>query len=108
MASRPDHHGIEVVSRAQLRKKSQLTLPPEVRDALRLSEGDEVEFTVHADGEVTLRGMTVIPTEQRWFWAEDWQAGEREASEQIALGHTTVYSSAEEFLGHLDELDAST
>lgn len=108
MAGRPDHHSVEVVSRAQLRKKSQITLPQGVRDALHLSEGDEVEFTVHADGEVTLRGMTVIPTEQRWFWTEEWQAGEREASEEIAAGNTIVYESAEEFLGHLGELDAST
>lgn len=108
MDGRPDHHSVEVVSRAQLRKKSQVTLPQDVRDALHLTEGDEVEFTVHTDGGVTLRGMTVIPTEQRWFWTEEWQAGEREASEEIAAGHTTVYDSAEEFLGHLDELDAST
>lgn len=73
-----------------------------------LSGDDEVEFTVHADGQVTLRRMTVIPTEQRWFWTEDWQTGEREASEEIAAGRTTVYDSAEEFLGHLGELDAST
>ncbi len=57
-------HG-EVHARAQLRRKHQLTLPPQVRDALHLVEGDEVEFTVHADGQVTLRGMTSIPTDQR-------------------------------------------
>src|SRR3954471_5603442 len=59
--SREDERADEVVSRAQLRRKNQITLPPQVRDALQLSEGDEVEFTVHPDGEVTLRGMMVIP-----------------------------------------------
>ncbi|MGH3828915.1 MAG: hypothetical protein ACRDRS_00465 [Pseudonocardiaceae bacterium] len=73
-----------------------------------LSEGDEVEFTVHPDGEVRLRGMTSIPTDQRWFWTEEWQAGEREASEAIAAGDTTVHYSAEDFLAHLDELDAGS
>lgn len=81
----------DVHARAQLRRKHQLTLPPQVRDALHLTEGDEVEFTVHGDGQVTLRGMTAVPTDQRWFWTEEWQAGEREASAQIAAGGLPVY-----------------
>ena len=95
----------EVVSRAQVRKKNLVTIPREVRDALGLREGDEVEFTVHPDGEVTLRGMTVIPLDQRWFWEPEWQAGEREASAQIAAGETTVDYSTDEFLAALDTLD---
>jgi AbrB family looped-hinge helix DNA binding protein len=90
-------HERVVAGRAQLRKKGQLTLPPRVRAALHLSEGDEVEFTVHPDGEVTLRGLTVIPTAQKWFWTEEWQAGEREASAAIVAGNTTVDHSTEEF-----------
>lgn len=101
-----DHEG-EVVGRAQLRKKNQLTLPTEVREALQLSEGDEVEFTVAADGEVTLRGWTTIPTDQRWFWTEDWQVGEREASAQIAAGEGDFYESDEDFLAALDAIDAT-
>ena len=92
----------EVHARAQLRRKHQLTLPPQVRDALHLVEGDEVEFTVHADGQVTLRGMTSIPTDQRWFWTEEWQAGEREASEQIAAGDLPVYDDMAALFADID------
>lgn len=94
----------DVVGRAQLRKKNQLTLPGEVREALHLSEGDEVEFTVEPNGEVTLRGWTTIPADQRWFWDEEWQAGEREASAQLAAGEGERFDSDEEFLAALDEL----
>jgi antitoxin PrlF len=97
-----DEPGEEVHARAQLRRKHQLTLPPQVRDALHLVEGDEVEFIVHADGEVTLRGMTSIPTDQRWFWTEEWQAGEREASRQIAAGGLPVYEDMAELFAELD------
>lgn len=100
-------HRDEVVGRAQLRRKSQLTLPAEIREALQLSEGDEVEFTVAPDGQVTLRGWTTIPTDQRWFWTEYWQSGEREASAAIAAGETTVYDSDEDFLAALDNIDTS-
>jgi AbrB family looped-hinge helix DNA binding protein len=95
-----DEH--EVVARAQLRRKSQVTLPQEIREALDLSEGDEVEFTVHADGEVTLRAMTVIPKDQQWFWTEEWQAGEREASAEIAAGETTFHANVEDMFDYLN------
>lgn len=32
-----------------------------------------------------------IPADQRWFWTETWQAGEREATTQIAAGGLPVY-----------------
>lgn len=50
-------------------------------------------------GGTVLRG---IATEQRWFWEADWQAGEREASEQIASGQTTTYDTADEMFADLE------
>jgi antitoxin PrlF len=94
--------GETVHARAQLRHKHQLTLPLQVRNALHLVEGDEVEFTLHADGQVTLRGMTSIPTDQRWFWTEEWQAGEREASREIAAGDLKVYDDMAALLADID------
>lgn len=104
MVSGEQDHSGGVAGRAQLRKKNQMTLPSEVREALHLSEGDEVEFTVEPNGEVTLRGWTTIPADQRWFWDEAWQAGEREASAHIAAGEVEHFDSDEEFLAALDEL----
>jgi len=81
---------------------SQLGVVARVREALHLSVEDEVEFTVHPDGEVTLRGMTVIPADQRWFWTEEWQAGEREASAEIAAGDLKVYDDMADLFADLD------
>ena len=102
MDETPSDRDSEPVVRAALRKKNQITLPQEIREALHLSEGDEVEFHVHPDGEVTLRGMTVIPTEQRWFWTEEWQAGEKEASAQIAAGGLLVYDDMAALFADID------
>jgi antitoxin PrlF len=87
---------------ATVRAKSQLTLPPEIRSALHLREGDEVEFIVTEDGQVMLRGLTRVPSDQRWFWDSQWQAGEREASEQIAASEVRTFGDADDMFGALD------
>lgn len=39
---------------------------------------------------------------QVWFWMPEWQAGEREATHDIATGRTTFYATEEDFLRSLD------
>lgn len=94
-------------TRSRVRHKSQLTMPEEIRNALHVSEGDEVEFTVLDDGTVTLRGYVSIPTDQAWFFTPEWQAGEREAEQEIAAGQGTVFDSADDMFAYLDDLDAA-
>jgi antitoxin PrlF len=94
-------------NRVKVRPKAQLTLPEEIREALHIGEGDEVEFAVHADGTVTVRGYVSIPTDQAWFFTPDRLAGEREADENIAAGRGTVHESAEGMFAHLDSLGSS-
>ena len=96
-----------VRSRVKVRPKAQLTLPEEIRRALHIGEGDEVEFAVHDDGTVTIRGYVSIPTDQAWFFTPEWLAGEREADEEIAAGRGTVYETAEELFAHLDALGST-
>lgn len=91
------------ISTARVRGRGQLTLPAEVREALRVAEGDEVEFTRYEDGTITVRGLKTIPADQAWFWSPEWQAGEREADQDIAAEDLSpVYGSAEEMFADLD------
>ncbi|MDQ2883079.1 MAG: AbrB/MazE/SpoVT family DNA-binding domain-containing protein [Actinomycetota bacterium] len=89
--------------RATVRAKAQLTLPTEIREALHVIEGDEVEFTITDAGEVLLRGMTSVPADQRWFWEPEWQAGEREASEQIKAGDVEIFDDADAMFASLND-----
>jgi AbrB family looped-hinge helix DNA binding protein len=91
--------------RARIRDKGQVTLPPEIRAALHVGEGDEVEFTVTEGGDVLLRGFTSVPADQRWFWTPEWQAGEREASEDIAAGRTTYHAGEHELFAAWEAAD---
>lgn len=89
------------MARAVVRKKGQITLPQEIREALHIDEGDDIAFTLTDEGTVVLTGLKSIPADQAWFWSEEWQRGEREASRQADEGEGTVYDSAEEFLDSL-------
>lgn len=87
---------------ATVRAKNQLTLPAEVRARLLVNEGDEVEFSVNEAGEIVLRGMTRIPTDQRWFWDPEWQHGEAAATAEIAAGDVTTFENADDMFNSLD------
>ncbi|MFC3986410.1 AbrB/MazE/SpoVT family DNA-binding domain-containing protein [Streptosporangium jomthongense] len=89
------------MSRTTLRRKGQLTLPSEVRSALHIDDGDEVEFEIVEPGVVVMRGLKMIPADQAWFWSESWQAGEHEASNEISIGRTTVHKTADDMFDHL-------
>lgn len=57
-------------ARVKLRRKAQLTLPEEIRIALRVEEGDQLEFSVGEDGTVRVRGYVSIPTDQVWRYSQ--------------------------------------
>jgi antitoxin PrlF len=96
-----------LTARVKIRPKAQLTLPEEIRRVLHIGEGDEVEFAVHDDGTVTLRGYVSIPTDQAWFFTPEWLAGEREATQEIAAGRGTAHESAKDMFHHLDSLGSA-
>ncbi|PPS89471.1 hypothetical protein BZZ08_01617 [Streptomyces sp. MH60] len=92
-------------SRTRVREKGQLTLPVRVREALGVSPGDELEFEVSDAGVVEVHGLKKIRSDQTWFWTKEWQEGERQASEDIAAGRTTVHESADDMFAHLNADD---
>jgi AbrB family looped-hinge helix DNA binding protein len=85
----------------RVRPKGQITIPEEVRRALRLEEGDLVDVTIE-DGSIVLRPKRLIEASQAWFWTDAWQAGEREASADIDAGRVTRYESEDELLRSLE------
>jgi AbrB family looped-hinge helix DNA binding protein len=66
----------------QVRKRFQITLPKSVRQNLRLNEGDLLAIEVR-DHELVLRPQRLIDRDQAWYWSPEWQAAEREATEDL-------------------------
>ncbi len=85
-----------------IRNKGQVTIPADIRRVTRLEDGDPVEVVVVEEG-ILLRPQKVIDATQAWFWRPAWQAGEREASEELAAGKGESYESSDEFLASLDD-----
>ncbi len=80
----------------QVRSNGQITLPTLVRRQARLKEGDILEVIVEEDGSIRLVPKVAIDRSQAYFWTERWQAGEREADEDLRLGRYEDYDSLEE------------
>ena len=96
-----------ISARARLRPKAQLTLPEEIRRALYVNEGDEIEFVVREDGIVTVRGYVSVPSDQAWYFTSQRQVAKRQADEEIEAGEGIVHASAETMFTHLDALGAA-
>lgn len=47
-----------------------------------------------------------VMQDQAWFWAPDWQEGERDVDADIAAGRTARFGSSTDFTDHLDSLSA--
>jgi antitoxin PrlF len=89
------------MARMTLRAKGQLTLPDEVRKAANLHEGDLIEVEVKESGEVILRPLATVDRSQAWFWTPEWQAGEREATEEGRRDEGEFFESGADFLDSL-------
>jgi hypothetical protein len=65
--------------------------------------GDELPEDALAGAAVLLRGIIDGPLDpsQAWFWTPQWQAGEREADQQLAAGEGTVHRTTDDFIAHL-------
>ena len=87
---------------ARIRAKGQVTLPEEIRRAAHVAEGDYVEVSVE-QGSIVMRPKKLIDADQAWFWTEEWQRGEREATDDLAGGRVTPAESADDFLKALEE-----
>ncbi len=85
---------MSVNSLSRVTRNGQVTLPAAVRRALRIEEGDLVEVRISGD-DIVLSPKKLIDTSQAYFWTAEWQAGEREADEDIAAGRTQIFDDVD-------------
>lgn len=90
-----------------VQSRGTLALPKGVRERHHLDEpGAQVEVVEREDGIIELRPHVAVPSDQLWFWRERWQKMEAEADADVAAGRTRTHDSPEDFMAHLDALEA--
>ena len=67
---------------------------------------DDPEITERADGALEPGPAVAVPAAEAWFWAERWQTGEKAVDAHVAAGKVTIHQTTEDFVAHLDGLDA--
>ncbi|MDO8615963.1 MAG: AbrB/MazE/SpoVT family DNA-binding domain-containing protein [Dehalococcoidia bacterium] len=88
---------------AKITRNYQVSIPKEVREALGLQEGDYVEVQ-ERDGEIVMVPKRLIDAGQAWFWAPDWQKGERDVDDELRAGKTAgPFKSVEEMKKHFGD-----
>jgi AbrB family looped-hinge helix DNA binding protein len=84
----------------RIRPKGQLTLPDSIRRQVHLEEGDYLEVAVE-EGAIVMRPKKLIDADQAWFWTDEWQRGEREASDDVGAGRVRRSKDGDEFIESL-------
>jgi AbrB family looped-hinge helix DNA binding protein len=92
------------IYKSRLRNKGQVTVPQEIRNLLRVEEGDDLLFYTDEAGRVVVSRAQIIDPEQAWFWSDRWQRMEQEAQADLEAGRIVEYANITETLAALDEI----
>ena len=86
---------------AQLREKSQITIPKNLIEKLNLKIGDNIDINIENDT-IVIRPVVIIPKDQAWFWSKEWQKEEKQAEKDIKNGKVKKFNSSQELFEDLD------
>ena len=86
---------------AQLREKSQITIPKNLIEKLNLKIGDNIDINIENDT-IVIRPVIIIPKDQAWFWSKEWQKEEKQAEKDIKNGKFKKFNSSQELFEDLD------
>ena len=94
--------GVRTVDILIVRSNGQVTLPVSLRRAAGIEEGDVLTAEVE-NGSIVLRPKILVDKDQAYFWTERWQAGEREADEDIRKGRVRKFNDVKEMVKTMAE-----
>jgi len=96
---------VEDFTLTKVTRNGQITLPAAVRRAANIEEGDLIAVVVEGDT-IRLSPQKLIDKSQAYFWSEDWQKGELEASEDIESGRIQEFDDADALIDALEAGEA--
>jgi AbrB family looped-hinge helix DNA binding protein len=95
-----------MATKARIRRKFQITIPQEVRNAYPLEEGQYVNVEATEKGILITASREIDPT-QAWFWSPRWAEMERSADDDFRAGRVTETSAADAAIAALKKKNGS-
>ena len=84
----------------KVQKNKNITLPMWLINRFHVGAGDFVRLEETKDG-VLMKPAKLVDPSQAYFWTKEWQAGEREAEEDIRRGRVKRFKSVKELMTDL-------
>lgn len=86
--------------KSTVKKRGQITIPKNIREALDLHEDDQVEVSIE-NGRLIMQPVITIAKDQSWFWSPEWQKGEKEAEENISNNEVKSFNNVNDAISFL-------
>ncbi|WP_418792348.1 AbrB/MazE/SpoVT family DNA-binding domain-containing protein [Phosphitispora sp. TUW77] len=87
--------------RVSVQRRNLISLPKEIRDKLKIAEGDVLEVRVEGN-KIIMEPYKLIPSSQAYFWTDKTQKDMIEAKKDLDSGRIREFSNVDEFLKGLD------
>ncbi len=84
----------------KIQKNKNITLPVWLLQHFHVKTGDFVRLEETKKG-VVMKPAKLIDPSQAYFWTKEWQAGEREADEDIRRGRVKGFKSVKDLMTDL-------
>lgn len=89
----------------QVARNGRITLPNSIRRKANLSDGDLLRAEMTEDGQIILTPLVTVDRTQAYFWTSRWQAGEREAEEDLKSGRFRTFDNIDDLIKDLTDRD---
>lgn len=87
--------------RVLVQKRNLISLPKEIRELLKITEGDVLDIRIE-NNKIVMEPYKLVPFSQAYFWTEATQKDMLEAKKDVESGRIRDFSSIDEFLKGLD------
>lgn len=88
--------------KVSVQRRNLITLPKEVREKLKISEGDVLDLRI-SENKIIIEPYKLVPSSQAYFWNKKTQEDILEAREDVKAGRVREVTSIEEFLEGLED-----
>lgn len=85
----------------KITSKGQITIPLQIRNAVKIRRGQAFAFRIHKDG-ILMKPVNVSVDDMTD--SDVWKEGLRASKADLKAGRSTTFMSTEEFLKHLAQL----